>query len=79
MPYDRAGYRDHCGECRHFMLDAERTRLRHEVFGEHAAPAHYCGKLHIFVSMLDSPQNPSSNAAGCINYEKGGRNDRVRV
>lgn len=18
MPYDRAGYRDHCGECRHY-------------------------------------------------------------
>lgn len=44
-----------CGECRHFKLDAERTRLRREVFGEHAAPAHYCGKLHIFVSILDSP------------------------
>lgn len=46
MPYDSAGYRDHCG------------------------------KLHIFVSILDSPQNPSSNAAGCFSYEKGGRNGR---
>ena len=25
MPYDSAGYRDHCGACRHFKLDAERT------------------------------------------------------
>nr|DAW35140.1 MAG TPA: hypothetical protein [Caudoviricetes sp.] len=76
MPYDRAGYREHCGECRHFKLDEECTRLRREVFGEHAAPANYCGKLHIYVSALDSPQNPSCNAAGCYSYEKGGRNDR---
>ncbi len=76
MPYDSAGYRDHCGDCRHFMLDAERSRLRCEVFGEHAAPVYYCGKLHIFLSILDSPQNPSSAAAGCIKYEKGGRNGR---
>lgn len=74
MPYDRAGYREHCGECRHFMLDAKGSRIRREVFGEHAASAHYCGKLHIFVNVLDSPQNPSSNAAGCFSYEKGGRN-----
>lgn len=79
MPYDRAGYRDHCGECRHFMLNEERTKLRREVFGEHAPEAHYCGKLHIFLSILDSPQNPSSNAAGCFSYEKRGRNGRVRV
>lgn len=76
MPYDSAGYRDHCGDCRHFMLDEERSKLRREVFGEHAAPAHYCGKLHIFVSALDSPQNPSSNAARCTNYEKGASNGR---
>ena len=79
MPYDNAGYRDHCGDCRHFRLDEERTKLRREVFGEHAAPANYCGKLHIFVSTLDSPSNPSCNAAGCFSYEKGGRNGRVRA
>ena len=79
MPYDSAGYRDHCGECRHFKLDEERTKLKREVFGEHAAPANYCDKLHIYVSALDSPQSPSSNAAGCFSYERGGRNDRVRV
>lgn len=79
MPYDRAGYRDHCGDCRHFKLDEERTKLRREVFGEHAAPAHYCGKLHIFVNVLDSPSNPSCNAMGCFSYEKGGRDGRVRA
>lgn len=71
MPYDRAGYRNHCGECRYFKLDEERTKLRREVFGEHAPEVHYCGKLHIFVNVLDSPSNPSSNAAGCFSYEKG--------
>ena len=74
MPYDRAGYREHCGECRHFITDAERTKLSREVFGEHVPDAHCCGKLHILVSALDSPNNPSSNAAGCFSYEKGGRN-----
>ena len=76
MPYDSAGYRDHCGECRWIMTDVERTKLRREVFGEHAAPAHYCGKLHIFVNALDSPNSPSSAAAGCYSFEKGGRNGR---
>ncbi len=79
MPYDRAGYRDHCGDCRHFKLDEERTKLRREVFGEHATEVHYCGKLHVFVNTLDSPSNPSCNAAGCFSYEKGGRNGRVRA
>lgn len=76
MPYDRTVYREHCGECRHFALFAERTKLRREVFGRHMASAHYCDKLHIFVSVFDSPQNPSSAAAGCCSYEKGGRNGR---
>lgn len=79
MPYDRAGYRDHCGDCRHFKLDEERTKLRREVFGEHATEVHYCGKLHVFVNTLDSPSNPSCNAAGCFSYEKGGRNVRGRA
>lgn len=76
MAHDSAGYRDHCGECRHFMLDAERSRLRCEVFGEHTAPAHCCDKLHFLVSALDSPSNPSSAAAGCFNYERVGCNGR---
>lgn len=76
MPYDSAGYRDHCGECCHFMTDVERTKLRREVFGEHATEVHYCGKLHIFVNVLDSPNSPSSAAAGCYSFEKGGRNGR---
>ena len=79
MTYDSAGYREHCGECLHFKLDEERTKLRREVFGEHAAPVYCCGKLHIFVNVLDSPSNPSSNAAGCHSYEKGGRDGRVRA
>lgn len=33
MPYDNAGYRDHCGDCRHFKLDAERTKRRREAPG----------------------------------------------
>lgn len=78
MPYDSAGYRDHCGDCRHFIPDAEGSRLRREVFGEHAGDVHYCEYLGIRVNYLDSPQNPSSNAAGCCSYEKGGRNGRVR-
>lgn len=45
MPYDSAGYRDHCGDCRHFKLDVERTRLRRVLFGEHAPEVHYCGGL----------------------------------
>lgn len=76
MPYDSAGYRDHCGACRHFKLDAERTKLRREVFGEHAPEVHYCEYLGIRVNYLDSPQNPSSAAARCCSYEKGGRNGR---
>ena len=31
MPYDRAGYRDYCGECRHFMLDKVRGRAAAEL------------------------------------------------
>ena len=71
MAYDNAGYRYHCGECRHFKLDEERTKLKHEIFGEHMPDVYFCGKLHIFVEPLDSPNNSSSAAAGCYSYEKG--------
>lgn len=71
MAYDNAGYRRHCGECCHFTLDEERTKLKREVFGELIPNVYYCGKLHIFVEALDSPNNPSSAAAGCYSFKKG--------
>lgn len=72
-PYDRAGYRAHCGECRHFKLDAERTKLRREVYGEYMPDVYRCEKLGIRVERFDSSQNPISAAARCVYYEKGGR------
>ena len=79
MAYDRAGYHNHCGECRHFELDEERTKLKHEVFGELIPSVYYCKKLHIFIDHLDSPNNPSSAAAGCHSYEKFGKRQRYRT
>lgn len=73
MAYDSAGYRYHCGECCHFALDEERTKLRRELFGRNIPNAYYCKKLHIPVYLLDSPNNPTSAAAGCIYYVKRGR------
>jgi hypothetical protein len=73
MAYDSAGYRYHCGECCHFALDEERTKLRRELFGRNIPNAYYCKKLHIPVDLLDSPNNPTSAAAGCIYYVKRGR------
>lgn len=70
MAHGRAGYRDHCGGCRYFALYVERTKLKRGVFGRHMAPAHYCDKLRIFVSVFDLPQNPLNVAAGCFSYEK---------
>lgn len=76
MQYDNAGYRDHCYECRHFALDEERTKLKRDVFGELTPKVYYCKKLHIRVDMLDSPNNPSSAAAGCYSFEKSGKRQR---
>ena len=70
MPYDNAGYREHCYECRNFALDEERTKYNREIFGEHMPKVYYCEKLHIRVELLDSPNNSSSKAAGCYGYEK---------
>lgn len=70
MAYDRAGYRDHCGECRHFEFDERWTALYREIYGEHMPDVHRCGKLGIRVERLDSPQNSISAAARCIYYEK---------
>ena len=70
MSYHRAGYHNHCGECRNFALDEERTKLKREVFGERTPKVYYCKKLNILIDHLDSPSNPSSMAAGCIYYEK---------
>lgn len=70
MAYDSAGYHDHCGECRYFALDEERTKLKREVFGKLTPNVYYCKKLHIFIDHLDSPNNLSSAAAGCYSYEK---------
>lgn len=73
MAYDNAGYRDHCRECCHCALDEERTKLRREVFGRNIPKAYYCKKSHIPVDYLDSPNNPTSAAAGRIHYVKRGR------
>lgn len=70
MPYDRAGYRDHCGECRHFMIDAWLMQIRRYAYGVGAPAAYYCDALRDYVNASDSPQNPISAAAGCIHYEK---------
>ena len=79
MAYDSAGYRDHCGECRHFALDEERTNLKRDVFGKLIPMVYYCKKLHIFIDPLDSPNNPSSAAAGCYSFEKAGKRRQYRT
>lgn len=76
MASERACYRDHCGKCRHFVLDERWTALYRELYGEHMSDVHRCEKLGIHVERFDSPQNPLSVAAGCFSYEKGGRNGR---
>nr|DAJ05048.1 MAG TPA: hypothetical protein [Caudoviricetes sp.] len=63
MPYDRAGYRDHCGECRHFMIDARLMQIRRYAYGVGAPAAYYCDALGDYVDASDSPQNPISVAA----------------
>lgn len=73
MAYDSAGYRYHCCECCHCALDEERTKLRRELFGRNIPKAYCCKRLHIPVDHLDSPNNPTSAAAGCIYYVKRGR------
>ena len=70
MAHDRAGYRNHCGECRHFELDERSAALLREVYGEHMPDVYRCEKQGIRVGRFDSPQNPISAAAGCIHYEK---------
>lgn len=80
MPYDRAGYRDHCRECRHFGLDAWLMQIRRYAYGVDAPAAYYCDALRDYtyycdalrdyVNASDSPQNPLSVAAGCVHYEK---------
>lgn len=70
MAYDSAGYRDHCRECRHFGLDDVQTALRRELYGGRMLEVYRCGKLGIIVEPLDSPQNQTSAAAGCIYYDK---------
>lgn len=70
MAHDRADYRNHCGRCRHFKLDERRTALYRETYGEHMSDVHRCEKLGIRVERFDSPQNPSSVAAGCFSCEK---------
>lgn len=70
MPYDNAGYRDHCYKCSNFAIDEERTKLIREIYGRYMTKVYYCKKLHIVVDSLDSPNNPSSAAAGCHSFEK---------
>lgn len=76
MAHDSAGYRDHCRECRHFMIDAWLMQIRRYTCGVGAPAAYYCDARREYVNASDSPQNPLCAAAGCIYYEKGGRNDR---
>lgn len=76
MAYDSAGFRDHCRKCRHFEFDDVQTALRREIYGVHMPEVYRCDKLGVIVEPLDSPQNQTSAAAGCIYYEKGGRNGR---
>lgn len=40
MAHDSAGYRAHCGECRHYELDERRTALYRETYGEHMPDVH---------------------------------------
>lgn len=70
MTHERAGYRDHCGGCRHFELDERWTALYREIYGEYMPDVYRCEKLGIRVERFDSPQNPLSVAAGCFSYEK---------
>lgn len=70
MPYDNACYRDHCYKCSNFAIDEERTKLIREIYGRYMTKVYYCKKLHIVVDSLDSPNNPSSAAAGCHSFEK---------
>lgn len=74
MASERACYRAHCGECRHFALDERRTAINRKIYGERMPDVHRCEMLGIRVDRFDSPQSPISVAAGCFSYEKGGRN-----
>lgn len=58
MAHDRAGYRDHCRECRHFMIDAWLMQIRRYAYGVGAPAAYYCDALRGYVNASDSPQNP---------------------
>lgn len=70
MPYDGAGYREHCGECRHFMIDAWLMQIRRYAYGVGATAAYYCDALRKYVNASDSLQNPLCAAVGCTKYEK---------
>lgn len=70
MASERACYRAHCGECRHFELDERRTALYREIYGERMPDVHRCEMRGIRVDCFDSPQSPISVAAGCFSYEK---------
>ena len=63
---------DYCGKCRHFEFDDVQTELRREFYGGHLPEVYRCDKLGVIVEPLDSPQNPSSAAAGCIYYNEEG-------
>lgn len=70
MEHDRAVYRERCGECRHFIIDAWLMQIRRYAYGVGAPVAYYCDVLRGYVNASDSPQNPISAAAGCVHYEK---------
>lgn len=70
MASDSAGYREHCGECRHFMINAWLIQVRFSAYGVDASAPYYCDALRKYVNASDSPQNPLCAAAGCTKYEK---------
>ena len=73
MAYGRAGYRYRCRGCRHRALDGERAKPRRESSGRNIPKACYRKKSHIPVDRLDSPNDPTGAAAGCIHCVKRGR------
>ena len=70
-----------CSWCGYVKLDYD-VLIADEIH----IPFNYCPNCSaevvedvIFVSALDSPNSPSSNAEGCYSYEKGSRNGRGKA
>lgn len=76
MASDGSGCRGSCSECRYLVLDAKRSRLRCEVFGEHPNPAHCCHKPHFSASAICPQSIQQSSSVGRSNYERVSINGR---